>query len=285
LLCRYWFLTVRRGTEDAKSGHVNCALLRLVMKKVLLPFLLGIAFTLACLFTPAPTHNHVTIDRPVTIQQRAEHRLAIKDAGLCTATAVGPHAILTAVHCNDKDLTEVEMDLSMRKYHILSKTLDGRDHVIYIVDGPEFHDIITLHPGDAPAQLFEHTYIYGCGGGVYPPEYKEGFKSLVVKDVSEIDKADGLNYYTIPVIPGDSGAAVYGSDGRVIAVVTYQFNRPIDNNWDNDSKSNTLQLSASFDIDFTEAQLAAIAVGLGDTTLVEKAAPPKKAARSIFDLF
>jgi hypothetical protein len=222
--------------------------------------------------------------RPITLQQQAEHRVKFPD-GQCTATAVGPHALLTAVHCDEADLTTVTLDLSMRKFHLLSKTLDGRDHVIYIVDGQEFRNFVPLQPGTHPAGTIEHVYIYGSGGGAYPPQYKAGERSFAVVDTSEIDQADGLVYYTIPVIPGDSGAAIYGEDGRIVGVTTYKVAVPRDGDWESEDEDNILKLGAGFDVNFTAAQLTAIAVGQGDISLTEKTPEPKKEPHSIFDLF
>lgn len=223
--------------------------------------------------------------RPITIQQRAEHRIKIEGEGQCTATAVGPHALLTALHCDEKDLTAVTLDLSMRKFHLLSKTLDGRDHVIYIIDGEALQNFVPLQPGVHPAGTFERIYIYGSGGGAYPPQYKSGTRTTAITDVSEIDQADGLQFYSIPVIPGDSGSAIYGEDGRIIGVVTYKIGAPKDGNWESEEDDNILKLGAGFDVNFTAAQLTAIAVGQGDISLEEKKPEPRKAPRSIFDIF
>jgi hypothetical protein len=244
-------------------------------KKFLRTALLFVAATLLVVGTVKhrPIQS-VAVQRPITIQQRAEHRIKFPD-GQCTATAVGPHALLTAAHCNESDLTTVTLDLSMKKFHLLSKTIDGRDHVIYIVDGQEFHNFVPLQPGAHPAGTFEHVYLYGSGGGAYPPQYKEGYRSFAVQDVSEVDQADGLVYYTIHVIPGDSGSAIYGEDGRIIAVTTYMVGGPKDDNW----------LSASFDVNFTATQLTAVAVGKGDASLSETEPEPKKIPHSFFDLF
>jgi hypothetical protein len=208
--------------------------------------------------------------KPITMQQRAEHRIKINNSE-CTATAVGPHALLTAVHCNEDSKVDLIIDMSMTKFHILAKTLDGRDHVIYIIDGPELHNIIKLAPGTHPARPFEHVYIYGCGDGIFPPIRKEGVKTYVVQDLSEIDQSEGVNFYTIPVIPGDSGSAIYGEDGRVVSVMTYKMAIPKDGNWDTEDEADIIHLGVGFDLNFTATQLANIAAGHGDTSLGKKA--------------
>lgn len=62
------------------------------------------------------------------------HRLSLyfkQGSGVCSGTAVGPHAILTAEHCV-KDLEVLEVD--GREVAIKSVLLDGDDHAILIVE-------------------------------------------------------------------------------------------------------------------------------------------------------
>ena len=51
---------------------------------------------------------------PMTLQRRATHRVKYGN-GLCTATAIGPHALLTATHCNKhgEDAT-INLDLATK---------------------------------------------------------------------------------------------------------------------------------------------------------------------------
>lgn len=251
------------------------------LRNSLLPLILGIAVAATLHHKPPALH---VVAKPVTIQQRAEHRIKFEGSSLCTATAVGSHAILTAVHCNTRDISTVTLDMSVRKFHILSKTTDGRDHVVYILDGQKFLNYIPLESGVHPARTSEHVYIYGAGGGIYPLQYKDGFKTTAVTDVSEVDQEDGLNFYTIPVIPGDSGSAIFGMDGRIIAVTTYKMSVPKDGNWDSENDNDFLSLDAAFDVNFTPAQVSAIAVGHGDTPLDTIEDQPRR-LRSLFDLF
>jgi hypothetical protein len=216
-----------------------------------------------------PAKHYTQKFHPVTPQQLAEHRVIFVGEGLCTATAVGPHALLTATHCDEDDkVKKIKLDLAVQEFNILAKTTDGRDHVIYIIDGPAFKNFILLQPGEHTARPAEHVHIYGGGGGAYPLPYKEGIQTHAVQDTSEVDHAEGLNFYTIPAIPGDSGSAIFGSDGRIIAVTTYKVEVPVDDNWDTEDDNDVLHLDAGFDVNFTAAQLASVAQGKGDTSLI-----------------
>lgn len=203
------------------------------MKKFLL-----LAALCAVVYFGLSAYNERHKDEPInqnhssTLQARASHKLGIMRSrdvdptddplGHCTGTVVGPHAILTAEHCNRGKT--LELDYSLRPYHIIKILRDHRDHVIYLVDGPAFYEI---EPYVArKAFVGEKAHIYGCGGTVYPCLLKLGVVTDEY-DPSEVDQADGLIYSSIPGIPGDSGSAVYGEDGAIIAVLTYGGEVPV----------------------------------------------------------
>lgn len=197
------------------------------MRKKLLPIgyiLLGLAM-LVSNFVPRAVP-------PITLQQRASHRLTYmgRPEGYCTGTAVGPHAILTAKHCDEHgQVRTIRLDLSSHDYHIIFGIGDDRDHIILLIDGPALEYFVpdTKLLGITPIMPGEKFYIYGNPGGSYPATRREGVlaKESQSADVSEVDISQGVVYYTFPVIPGDSGAAIYGEDGRVAGVVTYQWSQ------------------------------------------------------------
>ncbi len=259
---------------------------RMTYKNLMLPVLLlplNAALLVATAHKPTPARTF----RPITIQQRAEHRIKFVEGGTCTATAVGPHALLTAEHCNEGGLTEIKLDLSLRKYKLQAVSKDGRDHVVYIVDGPEFHDTVPIQAAAKPAGILEQVYIYGAGGGQYPPRRLDGQRDFRVLDISEVDRRDGAVWYTMPVIPGDSGSAIFGEDGRIIALVTYRYGLAKDGDTSNDDQSNYEALSIGFDLNFTPAQIANIQTGIGDEVLAEHIAEPQGVENpfSFFKLF
>lgn len=174
-----------------------------------------------------------TIHVHPTPQQRVEHMLNFqtannKDFGECTGTAVGPHAILTAEHCNDRYTgkgTQILLDESMRHYHILGAIGDNQDHVIFLLDGPPLKNFVDISKlvDVAPPRPGEHLVIYGDGMREFPPKRRDGKVDLLEQeeDSSDVDADLGMTYYTMEVIPGDSGSAVFGEDGRIVGIITY----------------------------------------------------------------
>lgn len=173
---------------------------------------------------------------PVTTAQLSSHMVTLLDEdekprALCSATAVGPHTIMTAAHCNlgkdDEHSTEVQLDYSVRNYHILSELDDGQDHVMYLLDGPAFKSMVTPvsesdpNPGD-------EVVLYGDGAGAYPPRPVYGVidGDMRAQDVSDVDRGDGIQYLTMNPTHGDSGSAVYDlKDGHIVGLLTYGVGR------------------------------------------------------------
>lgn len=175
---------------------------------------------------------------PVTPQQRTSHMVTFLDKhfereALCTATAIGPHAILTAQHCNDGDdpSDTVTFDLSLQHFHILAEKGDDRDHVIYLLDGPAFTHYLDVKDllNARPALPGEHVVVYGFGLGKYPAMVKPGSVDVVsnTADISDVDSAAGTAWYAMAILPGDSGAAIFGADGRVLGLTTYGIGAPV----------------------------------------------------------
>lgn len=163
-------------------------------------------------------------NHPATIQQKASHMLGLADAdervvGICTGTVIGPHAILTAEHCDKNNaIPKIKIDYSPRALDIVDVESDGNEHIILFLDGPEFKDFAPFET--RPVKTGESAYIIGNGGRQYPGVYKAG-TVIDEYDPSEVNRAAGLFYYDIHAIPGDSGSAIYGLDGSMIGVVTF----------------------------------------------------------------
>jgi hypothetical protein len=170
----------------------------------------------------------------ITVQQKAQHMIVFvndsdADEAECTATAIGPHAILTAEHCNDGEdhYDHIHVDLSRKTYEILAENHDGHDHVIYLLNGPAFMNYLSPDKlvNVKPIQPGEEVTIYGDGEGHYPPQaiYGRVDDKGTADDLSDVDKQEHLTWYSLPVLHGDSGSAIYAKDGRVVGLVTYGF--------------------------------------------------------------
>lgn len=182
-------------------------------------------------FTPAQKSSHMV----VFLDEKGE------PDSLCTATAIGPHAILTAAHCNkDEKKDTILIDYSEHRYHLLAYANDGRDHVVYLLDGPSFDNYrhVLTRQG---AFIGENVVIYGCGEGAYPPVEKTGIR-IDSHDPSDIDANNRLDMFSVHVIRGDSGSGVFDSDGNVVAIISYV--------WGGDN-------TAGFELNFSQKQLDA----------------------------
>ena len=163
-----------------------------------------------------PSHN-------VTRQQLASHATIFRedgeDLGLCTSTAIGPHAFIVAAHCDEsEDADTIHFDLATEDHHIIAITDDGRDHRIYLIDGTPFKNFVLVH--QVVSTVGEVETIYGVGGAAYPPVAKYGV-ATACEDPSDLDAASGIQCSTIPVIPGDSGSAIYNNKAEIVGLVTY----------------------------------------------------------------
>ena len=169
----------------------------------------------------------------VTFAQAASHSIIFVDEfdhprGLCSATAVGPHTLLTAAHCNmgkdDDHYSTVNLDYAIRDYHILAELTDDQDHVLYLMDGPEFKQYIQNLTPAAP-KPGDEVVIYGDGLGKYPPRplYGRINGTMGAQDLSDIDHGAGIQYYDMAIQHGDSGSAVYdiNDHGRIVGLMTY----------------------------------------------------------------
>ena len=173
---------------------------------------------------PKRPHGHKPLPTTMSVERKASHFLYLKDAdgrglGVCTGTAIGPHAILTAAHCDkDNEVKQVQIDLATETHDILSTATDGRDHIIMLVDGTPFTNIESVLYGTVV--LGEPVVFYGVGGGAYPPVAKRGVINDC-QDPSDLDAAAGQWCMTASAIPGDSGSTVYNAQGQVVGIVTY----------------------------------------------------------------
>lgn len=77
------------------------------------------------------------------------HRLTLyfaDQSGVCSSTAVGPHALLTAEHCI-KNIQSVAVDGKLVAIHKI--LLDGNDHAVLLVED-DFAFWAHIGPGPKP---------------------------------------------------------------------------------------------------------------------------------------
>ncbi len=208
------------------------------------------------LFTALSTHK--VKPQPVTFQQRTQHMVeflsnAFLPGGQCTATAIGPHAILTASHCNESDepLSILTLDYSTRRYNIVASKEDSHDHTIYLIDGPPLRNYLPQSAllNTKPTRVGETVCVYGDGEGTFPPRRLCGGLAVLqqIEDFSDVDQDQGIQYYTLGILHGDSGSAIFGEDGRVVGLVTYGFGL--------DKRGEPAESAAGFPLTFSEQDL------------------------------
>ncbi len=177
-----------------------------------------------------PSFDHATTAKDYaqhpTREQRASHMIQMYDRydkrdGQCSATAIGAHALLTAEHCIEKDKDfKVSIDLAVEKHNIVAAKSDGRDHLLVLLDGSPFTNIEYVKQ-DAAAKVGEAAVFYGDREGKYPPEPQHGVVNNCY-DPSDVDMDAGIVCFSMEAIPGDSGSAIYDSNGNIVGIVTYR---------------------------------------------------------------
>jgi hypothetical protein len=129
----------------------------------------------------------------------------------CSGTAIGPHALLTASHCEQP--TSVIMVDEDEHVKVLGLVRDGNDHTIYFVDATfkYWSPIVLRSP-----EIGEDVFIFG-NPGKFEDILRKGYVANVMpKDIDgpEADILDMNGWY------GDSGAAVFDADGNIIGIVS-----------------------------------------------------------------
>jgi V8-like Glu-specific endopeptidase len=204
-------------------------------------------FSIGCSKVAAFTHHAPApqpvseVKSPVEKQHAATHKIGLRDVinptagGHCSATAVGPHSLLTAQHCFT-DSNVLYIDNSPDPVHIVVALIDGNDHVIYTVDRT-FADYVPVV--QRPLVVGEHVHMWGAPG-TSSDVYRIGYFDKLdrVEDMQAT-----LQIFVLPIFAGDSGSGVFDEQGNVIAVT---------------SLGDRSAHDACFPLAFTPAQLAAI---------------------------
>jgi V8-like Glu-specific endopeptidase len=173
----------------------------------------------------APKNLTAVVDEPITKAHGATLQIGqqiISEQKICSATAIGPHAVLTATHC------EVASDyLAIREgegdYKILGRIRDGNDHTIYLVSGAAFKDFAPVVLTD-PLAINEDVFTFG-NPGEWEDIFQRGYIAGTQADHSVAAALAGGSpdtiLFSVQAYKGESGAAVFNSAGQVIAVISF----------------------------------------------------------------
>jgi hypothetical protein len=126
---------------------------------------------------------------------------------ICSATAIGSHALLTASHC-ERPTTDIMIDGEDSR--IIGLTRDGLDHTIYLVD-KKFEKWATF---GEDVGIGDELYMWGN------PEGKLFIfrKGYVVKIAQAHDDAPIELVIDIQNYHGDSGAGMFNNRGQLVTV-------------------------------------------------------------------
>ena len=192
-------------------------------------FLTALLLATSMVITPSWFH-HSPVDPHLAATHRIEFAFVDPDDGAihkaaCTASAIGPHALLTATHC---DLGEgaLIVDDQLAGLVIVGRIADGEDHTIFLVDGPAFKDTMDQFYADRMSKVGDLVFFYGDPAGMWPPQYRQGYcTGQQILDKGEV--RDGMPKGTVylfafPTVGGDSGSALYDEKtGKLVSLITY----------------------------------------------------------------
>lgn len=150
------------------------------------------AITACCATVPDP------IDPKATVV-----RLQFDDGGVCSGTATGPNELTTATHCLSGRLVEVNGE----SVNLMHSRKVGKDITLLYVDRRNAH---WARWRDTPPTQGERVHWYGNPLTIRD-QYREGY----------ITGSNGADWLAdAEVGPGDSGAGVLDSQGRLVGIVS-----------------------------------------------------------------
>ena len=169
----------------------------------------------------------------------------ITDSHKCSATAIGPHALLTAAHC-ELGVDDIAVDNPDHAIKIVRVVRDGADHTIYYLDTTfaTFAPINTATPG-----IGDDVFMI-AGPAEFTNVFRRGYVAKVVVDMFDNQV---LLLYDLNGFHGDSGAGLFNDNGELTGVLTAGLVL------DKTSEKTTDEMSAKFmtglALRFTPAQL------------------------------
>lgn len=137
--------------------------------------------------------------------------------GGCSGTAIGPHALLTAAHC---ETPEMNLEVDGNKATVIRMIHDDSDHVLLLLSGTTFHSYATI----LQEPMFQGEHVFMWGNPLHLRDiYREGYVSGFEKH-EWLDGTETVNtIVTINSTFGDSGAAIFKSTGEIVGVQTFTF--------------------------------------------------------------
>lgn len=196
---------------------------------------------------------------PIEAAHKASLHIAqqtVLTADQCSAVAIGPHAIMTASHCelpSDTLYIQNVDGANDNDIKIVDRIRDDNDHTIYLLKNVQFDTYVSVDLKDKLEQG-EDVFMFG-NPGEWADQLRKGYITGVLQDESLAAMFGGGSpdevLLDIKAWHGDSGAAIYNSKGDVILVLTgseFQ-SRP-------DDQKDSIRLTFGFKLAFKADDLA-----------------------------
>lgn len=137
--------------------------------------------------------------------EKSTHYLEVNDELHCSATSVSEYAILTAAHCFPTD-EAITFKIDGREAKARKFARDGRDHVLILVD------IAFQNKGQfSKTRLAKGDEVFYFGN----PSIKQLFRAGHVAGFNGLEIVLDINGWH-----GDSGAAIFDDQGKIVTVVS-----------------------------------------------------------------
>jgi len=178
----------------------------------------------------------LTVAKAHKTTHKIEMTSLLGSGGHCSATAIGPHALLTASHCV---AVSAALSVDGEEFGVVAIISDGLDHSIYLLDGPEFthYSMVDL---TARPESGDHVFLFGNPAefeDMYREGYVSGFDKPKKDDIPDLldlfsgkapkpkkpSKNDTVvkTYYDFNGYFGDSGSGIFNLEGKVIGVTSF----------------------------------------------------------------
>lgn len=135
----------------------------------------------------------------------------------CSATAIGPHALLTATHC-EEPTDDLDVSVIKDNVKIVGRIRDGMDHTIYLIDGEALKDWVSVEPNKL--DITDPVFIWGNPGDL-TDMYRTGVFSNIHREISLFGAGPTILYFDLNTFHGDSGAGIFREDGVLVAVTSF----------------------------------------------------------------
>ena len=145
-------------------------------------------------------YAHQTVQRP-----------KVDGGAECSATAIGPHALLTASHC-ERATSHIAIDGIQAD--VATVLRDEEDHSIYLLTGISFNAWYAGNiPVDLPLSVGDDVVIFGN-----PVPFRDMLRHAYVSGSD--GPGPSIVFLDGNIRSGDSGAGVFSLDGKLLGVVS-----------------------------------------------------------------